>query len=708
MKKRQVLTCAMMALLLGGANAQSKISTATHLLMGEQKASGTSTLRKAREQKADQRVLTVIRLEKGAVVTDEQLAALDIQVEKRRGVLIFAHVPVSKLAELAKIEGISKVDTGNMLRPLNDKAREASFVPMVHSMNVVGSSADMPEQYRGKGVLVAIIDKEIDLGHPAFRDANGKYRIKQVVESFPVLSEEGEITGLEAKKYGEDQIDQAIEDTKDREIEVGHGTHVAGIVAGSTDVLPDGNPMKAYYGMAPEAEYLMYDIVGAESEILNSLSDAFDIADQLQRPLVVNISMGNNDARLDGTDEFNVNLRELVASYDMTGKLICGSAGNEGSDPMSVQMDCNRPIENGDWTAQHTLSLFPLGEHDQVEYDEGKTGYEGRAIFSFYASDDREFGVKYVFTDTLGNELAHTPLFISAECVEEIQEFETDGFTDMADLYYVNVKTASECSTTGRTYVSTLVEYGGTAPIRVQATIGTRSEGMQIDGAVTHGMFDPEACTSPVNSRGSLNVLLCNDIAIGVGAYNTNLKMQTLIGNFQFPEPWELGDISLFSSCGDPHYGDYGPSVIAPGTALISAMHHSIDSTQILARGTTPYEGKDYLWAYDQGTSMSSPAAAGVVALWLQANPELTREDVLDILANTCEYDQFCEALPNYSGYGKINAKRGMDYILGQTVGLTSVGEEAGCKAAKYIDANGRILIRKGNRCYDVVGELVK
>lgn len=695
---------ASVALMLFGANAQSKLSPATKLLLGEQKVSGISPLHKAPTAKVDQRVLTTILLEKGATVTDEQLAALDIQVEKRRGSLIFANVPVSKLDALAEVEGIRSVDTGVKRKPLNDKAREASSVSMVHNMNVVNGTADVPEQYRGQGVLVAIIDTDIDLGHPIFRDANGKSRIKHIEEYIPVINDDNVIVRVDHKLYDEDEIDQAILDTEDVVLMgSGHGTHVSGIAAGSTAVLPESDPMKNYYGMAPEADLLIYDIIGDDSQILSSLADAFDRAEEMQRPLVVNCSMGNNSARLDGTDAFNVNLQALIENYDMTGKLFCISAGNEGDDMFTVQMECNHPIINNDWTFQHALPCVPVTEDDAEELEDGKLVYELNNDFSFYASDNSEFGVQYLFVDPSGSELfVVSPFFTTPGCMDG-SVFEDSGLTESGELYYVKIKTVAECTSTNRTYLTSTVEATFSAPVRLQANIGTRSEGVQIDGAVLDTSFDEQACTTPVNSWGSINPMVCNDLVLGIGSYTTRTEMNLIFGQ-TFWAPGEVGDISVFSSYCHPHYGDMNPVLAAPGMMLLSAMHHNIDMEQAMTAAITTYGGVDYLWAYNAGTSMSSPAAAGIIALWLQANPNLTREDIIEILANTCDYDEYCEASPYRFGYGKINAKRGIDYILNNTVGLTSVANGTDLQATKYIDAEGRIMIRKGDRQYDVMG----
>jgi subtilisin family serine protease len=68
-----------------------------------------------------------------------------------------------------------------------------------------------------------------------------------------------------------------------------------------------------------------------------------------------------------------------------------------------------------------------------------------------------------------------------------------------------------------------------------------------------------------------------------------------------------------------------------------------------------------------EGTSMSSPMVAGIIALWLQAKPNLTVAQIKTILQNTSITDSFTgtgTAIPNNTwGRGKIDALAGMQYI---------------------------------------------
>ena len=78
------------------------------------------------------------------------------------------------------------------------------------------------------------------------------------------------------------------------------------------------------------------------------------------------------------------------------------------------------------------------------------------------------------------------------------------------------------------------------------------------------------------------------------------------------------------------------------------------------------FNGRTYAWNANSGTSMSTPVVAGVIALWLQAKPTLTTQDVLGVLSRTCRHYDPSLTYPNNSyGYGEIDAYRGLFDVLG-------------------------------------------
>ena len=63
------------------------------------------------------------------------------------------------------------------------------------------------------------------------------------------------------------------------------------------------------------------------------------------------------------------------------------------------------------------------------------------------------------------------------------------------------------------------------------------------------------------------------------------------------------------------------------------------------------------------GTSMACPVATGLVALWLQANPDLTPADVKAIIKKTARHDSYTGRNTEWNnswGYGKIDAYNGL------------------------------------------------
>jgi hypothetical protein len=71
---------------------------------------------------------------------------------------------------------------------------------------------------------------------------------------------------------------------------------------------------------------------------------------------------------------------------------------------------------------------------------------------------------------------------------------------------------------------------------------------------------------------------------------------------------------------------------------------------------------------------MSSPVATGIVALWMQANPQLTVNQIIDIMKETCDNDEWTtdvSKIPSHNkvqaGFGKINCLKGLKKILGAT-----------------------------------------
>jgi hypothetical protein len=93
------------------------------------------------------------------------------------------------------------------------------------------------------------------------------------------------------------------------------------------------------------------------------------------------------------------------------------------------------------------------------------------------------------------------------------------------------------------------------------------------------------------------------------------------------------------------------------------------DYSSVIASAVSPINGQTYSYAVAGGTSMSSPAVSGIVALSLQVDSTLNPAEVKDLLFSTAILDSKTGAIPDSGstiwGHGKVNAYGAMASLLG-------------------------------------------
>ena len=177
------------------------------------------------------------------------------------------------------------------------------------------------------------------------------------------------------------------------------------------------------------------------------------------------------------------------------------------------------------------------------------------------------------------------------------------------------------------------------------------------------------------------------------------------------------GEISDFSSAGPNVDGSVKPEISAPGSNVVSAISSFTTRYNGSYTHTITFQDRTYGFAALNGTSMSCPFVSGVVALMLQANPNLTPAEVKEIITSTAtqDYDTRLSGETRF-GYGKINALEAVKKALekngtqdfrtdqaryevfpnpssGQLhVSCTSDGGSAN---AELFDLSGRLLLRQ-------------
>lgn len=183
----------------------------------------------------------------------------------------------------------------------------------------------MREPYlSGEGVLIAVLDSGIAYEREDFRKSNGDTRIRFLWD---------QTLGVE---FGEEQINLALQEPTGEQrftlvpsVDVsGHGTAVAGIAAG---YIEGGS----YIGAAPQADLLIVKLglprdqgFPRTTEIMRGVTYALRKANELQMPMVINLSFGNSYGSHDGSSLLE---RFLDNAAEIGRTVICVGSGNEGS-----------------------------------------------------------------------------------------------------------------------------------------------------------------------------------------------------------------------------------------------------------------------------------------------------------------------------------------------------------------------------------------
>lgn len=190
----------------------------------------------------------------------------------------------------------------------------------------------------GRGVLILVADSGIDWKREDFRDRQGRTRIRYLWDQTLTPGE-----GMEAPagfgmgvEFDAETIDAALESSDSQEqfamvpsIDVsGHGTAVAGIAAGA-------NATTDFLGAAPEAELLIVKLGNAReqgfprtTELMRAVTWGLRKAEELQMPLVINLSFGNCYGAHDGSSLLE---RFLDNASEIGRTVICVGSGNEGA-----------------------------------------------------------------------------------------------------------------------------------------------------------------------------------------------------------------------------------------------------------------------------------------------------------------------------------------------------------------------------------------
>lgn len=657
--KKNFLLAASLLLLSVSASAQVEFRSADLMKLRQLTSVSTPEASKVKIRKevgidTRNRVAVIVRYDSQAALDEIRNKGGEVvNVVTRRHAIVL--VDPAKAVDMVATKGISGAKLSELVKRANDKALPASNITAVHQ------GTGLPKGFDGEGVVVGVFDVGIDPNHINFRDASGQSRVRSfwLYEDAKVVPEVYDTPEKIARATTD-----ATNDT--------HGTHVLGIMAGSFKDTSDPTAPD-YRGIAPAAEIVAAAGPGYNAQILDGIKRCAIYAKQKGKPCVINLSFGDNVGPHDGTDEFTEAINDVAVEY---GAVICLAGGNERERPLALvkTFTDDRPqvrtfLSKGEYapsdaTFQTYGSIEIWGEDKtpfQVFLDVVSRSKPDEPLYSFEIEGSKQSYVNQ------GDMLSQSGLDINKiTTIDEGTEFHniySNSFMGGArgvDSYnkryccVVNTCLYARSSVNANKYKVLL---------RVKGQPGKKVY-IYCDGYYMYfdNFYNP-AIDKP-DGYGTNSNMGSGPHTIAVGSYVTNNYAESGYREQTIGEP------SYFSSYGESGDGRIMPHVCTPGQVIVSSrnMHYATTGSAatyypLIYSYYDSSNKKTYYWTTCGGTSQASPHMAGVAALWLQANPNLTYTDIQNIAAQSAKMPSTGEGW----GHGIVDAYAGIKLALGES-----------------------------------------
>lgn len=565
------------------------------------------------------------------------------------------HIVASTLQQLSDMsysDHISRIEANecNSDITLDDAYKHVNVEPLWKGSN------NLPQAFRGAGTVIGIADIGFDLTHPAFRDDEGNLRISRFWD-FLNIPEGKEYIETDPYPIGTffDNPEAILQQARSTDAEITyHGTHTLGIATGNSS----GTPLQ---GMAPEADiYAVNDIVSSNKSLLperlkDYVNDTFtllafqyiyDYADEQNKPCVVSYSIGGPQSMNDGDLLYKEYLARMT---EKPGHIFVASVGNDGAKSGYLPKSSNQTTVGG--AIQTNKTVVYLGVSTPKDLTLRITDYTDEPI------TPHDVVLDMPATATEKGTTSPSGLIYGEHNHKEFGNLTLsvfpyqDPFREGRISYDIVVRESS-LDTYSERYVVELTGENTEADIFLQ------------NGSLVKTTFDTSLTGAQPNSGNLLRPgSLEEAIGVGASAWRTsyvNTKGSTVNNNHG-----TNGVRADFSGCGPAVSGLTKPDILAPGVNICSATNSYYPINPLKVTQEITYEDKTYEWHSLDGTSMATPMVAGIIALWLEADPTLTRERILNVFAQTANhYDASLSYPNNHYGYGEIDAYKGLLYIL--------------------------------------------
>jgi minor extracellular serine protease Vpr len=562
------------------------------------------------------------------------------------GNIITADIPVDSIERMAGFAFVSRIELPLLLRKTDEKLND-----IIHATGIHNGISPLTRAYKGKDVVIGVIDDGIDFTHPDFYTIDGKCRIKYLWNmDHPGNPPAGFNYGYE---YSGEDLQKFASQIKNHEINkweieprfgyAFHGTSVTGLAAGNN-------------GIAPEADIISValtaygDTVLRSDRLVNGIAYIAAKASAENKKAIVNISLGISDgAPHDGTSMVEEAIDYLCA--ENPDLLVCVSAGNNGNNwkhwgGFPIDKDSSYSFFYNSYTGSLYFSIprkyrdsitisiaeSPMGNLNAPNISRDSIFYQS-PFFSIRSLQDSARPLSFFSVNKHGQQRSQIT-FASSPFNAEYDE--------------LIIKVNSDLTGSSTVFDPHLYRF-------ILKGSGTVHAWFPFVNLHPMFLFDqnplPNDPAFHLSDNDFTTTIPSNGFTVlSVGAFN----IRTCFVNIQkhIVAQYPACRLAYFTSHGPTLDGRIKPDLVAPGDNVMSPRsrfddyygHYFIVDTNTLSFS---------------GTSASSPIVAGAAALLWQKFPLFRRDSIMALIKNNTQKDFYTEQYSptpnNLSGWGKLD-----------------------------------------------------
>lgn len=610
--------------------------SSTIIVTANAQAPGKTTLTLQRQAKTYAEQGKKLRL-----LVQGDAAAIDKAAKTHGGRLVYSHgniasveLPAQELNAFVAEKAISRVEGGpRHLQPLNDTMKIVNNITPVRN-----GQSPLPQGYDGSGVILGFIDSGIDFTHPDFLDSANKTRVLYIWDQRATTGPPGPAPYNYGVEWTKTKIDSGL-CTHDDLAFWGHGTGVVGIGAG------DGSSTNTrdFSGAAPKADIIMValDFNGQNSP--TAVADAADYifakAAALGRPCVINASVGDYYGSHDGQDLQAQMIDNLLTAQ--SGRSLVGAVGNAGNEKIHLSYTLSSDTNFSWFVPNPNYAIYIQLWADTNNFNAAKMAigmtqtspvYSDRGRSNFTTIAQNLSGMN---TDTIRNSSGQQLALVQRQSSIQGSAYSMEFlvFPDSLTDYNISLETTGG----GLFHLWSFDTYTGSLP---SASAYPR---------ITY-IKEPDTISTVVSG------FQCSDKVITVGNFVTRRFYPNYNNTYTEDTTVTAGAIMWNSSVGPTRDGRIRPDITATGANIMTCGVLSMLPAIIASAPQVVAPGGFHVCF--GGSSASSPAVAGIVALYLQRYPNATWSDIKNAITMCSRTDAFTGTnLPdNTWGHGKVDA----------------------------------------------------